>query len=300
MNEIKEHKQKRDRLLATLSKDQKFRFVFVKNTRIAQEARQKHNLCPRSAFFLSKAMAGACLLASLLKGEERIIVSIYPEKDINLLYAEALQVGEVRGFIKFAEGISSLEKETTSLGKGIFRVEKILYENFKPVFGSVEQVKGDITTEFNQYLAYSEQIPSIVTLETELDKEGNIKTSWGTMLQALPGTSRDEIRSLHEKINPQENIPNLIQEEHGEELLKKILPYDFSITNNTPTDFYCRCSLEKFKEKLLTLTLEDLVEMKQDNQNELICQYCNQHYFLAEQDFDSLIEKLKNRKPSHN
>lgn len=242
MNEIKEHKQKRDRLIATLSKDNKFRFVFIKNTNMAQEARERHNLCPRSAFFLSKAMAGACLLASLLKGEERIIVSIYPEKYIKLLYAEALQVGEVRGFIKWEEEISSLKEDKDTLGKGIFRVEKILYENFKPVFGTVEQEKGDITTEFNHYLTYSEQIPSIVTLETNIDKQGNIISSWGTMLQALPGTSQEEMLSLHERIQPQERIPQFLQEKACEELLEKILPYPFSITNNTPTDFYCRCS----------------------------------------------------------
>lgn len=295
MKEFK-HIQKRDRIVATLSQDNKFRFVFVKNTNMAQKAKEQHKLCQTGAFFLAKTMAGACLLSSLLKGEERIIVSIHPERYIKLLYAEALQVGEVRGFVKFQENMPDDPSFIPdSLGKGIFQIEKILYENFKPVYGSIEHVQGDITSEFNEYLACSEQIPSIMTLQVEMHKDGNVKDSWGTMLQALPGTSMAEIQELHQKIQPQKYIPDLLETDAWENILKKILPYSFSITNNTPSDFYCRCSIEKFKEKLLTLPLEDLYDMKQNQHNELVCHYCNQQYVLKEEDFDSLIQKRKEK-----
>ncbi|NUM34326.1 MAG: Hsp33 family molecular chaperone HslO [Candidatus Brocadiae bacterium] len=297
MIESKNHHQKRDRLVATLSQDNQYRFVIIKNKAMVAEAKTRHTLSNMGAFFLGKTMTGACLLASLLKGDERIIITIHPEKHIKLLYAEASQVGEVRGFIKWKESADQnlLENTPDSLGKGVFQVEKILYENFKPVYGSVENTQGDITSEFNQYLAFSEQIPSIMNIHTDIAQDGTVKESWGILLQALPGTSMEEIQSLYETICPELKIPGLIQEMPLEEVLKKILPYDFSITNNTPTDFFCRCSLEKFKQKLITLPLFDIIDMQKLQQNELVCQYCNRNYILKDEDFESLIEEIQSK-----
>ncbi len=291
---VQEYQIRRDRLAAALSQDGKFRVVLVKNTTLAQTAQQKHQLPQIAMQYLARAMTAGSLLASLLKGEERIGVIVSANGPIQRIIAEAMQVGEVRGYVRMqADG--NIQECQNSLGQGTFRIEKICYGQLHPTVGMVDLKQGDLIQDFEDYLNHSEQIPSAVQMVTQWDSSGSLKLSGGLMLQAMPGTKLEEIQQLAQSLKAYP-LEELLQTCTNDQILQQILPSGLTLTNNTLLDFHCRCSLQRFKQFLATLSLEEIQDMQQQNHREMVCQYCSQEYILTDQDFAEIQQHIQNPK----
>ncbi|HKK24465.1 MAG TPA: Hsp33 family molecular chaperone HslO, partial [Gracilimonas sp.] len=90
----------KDRLIKGMTSDGHFKISVVKTTDVVKTARQKHELSLLNTVVLGKALTGTMLLASELKGEERIQLRMDGDGPIGFLVAEANQVGEIRGYVK--------------------------------------------------------------------------------------------------------------------------------------------------------------------------------------------------------
>lgn len=291
-----EKHQEKSRVVSAMSKNGHFRLSAIKNTNVAKEAQQRHNLPEIPALLLARVLSAASLLAVFLNGEERVIIDAIGDGVVSRVNGEAIQVGEVRGFCEYSTNVSKIPKEDLdkALGPGILRVMRVLYNEPEPFIGIVELVRGDISSDLNYYFAKSEQIFSISLLDAETDKNGNIINSCGLIVQAMPDASEKEkdyvtehfskIERLTEILNPKDDLGDF---------LKKVLPWEFTILKNDRVDFFCRCSKNNFIEKLLTLDYYDIKEMKELGQNELVCQYCNTKYYLTDEDFNMLLTTIK-------
>jgi molecular chaperone Hsp33 len=82
----------------------------------------------------------------------------------------------------------------------------------------------------------------------------------------------------------------LKQEKTPEEIISEVLPFEYTVIDSTQVDFFCRCSKDKFINSLVTFPHKMIVEMEENNENELVCQYCNAHYNLEKEDFEKLKE----------
>ncbi|MGB9912781.1 MAG: Hsp33 family molecular chaperone HslO [Candidatus Kapaibacteriota bacterium] len=293
-----EQHQRKSRVVSVLASNGHFRVSAIKNTNVAIEAQKRHALPEVPALLLARALSAASLLAVFLTGEERVIIDAIGEGLVTKVTAEAIQVGEVRGYCEYSPQVEKLSKDEydTALGNGIFRVMRILYNEPEPVQGIVELIRGDISSDLNYYFAKSEQIFSIAILDAETDESGKISNSCGIILQAMPGVTEKEKDLVIEKFQTLERLTKIIQPADDLiEVLKTILPWDFTMLKNDRVDFFCRCSKESFLEKLLTLSYLDIKEMKELGQNELVCQYCNTKYYLDDNDFNFLLTTIKAR-----
>jgi molecular chaperone Hsp33 len=235
---------------------------------------------------------GASLMASFLKGEERVTISFEGKGPIQMIYAEAMQVGEVRGYVRSRAAGANGETET-ALGEGLLKVQRVLYNNYEPVTGVVALRRGDVTSDLSYYLTQSEQIPSVFLLDVDYDEEHNIRQSVGMLLQAMPGATNEEIFAAYDAVDYLDRLSSYL--DRGltiEELALKVLPSEASITASTPVDFFCRCSMDRFKAALITLGYDEVLAMQRDGHRELVCQYCNNHYELGDQDFAEMKEQL--------
>ena len=296
INDIKKQYKLRDRVVRAISDDGFFRIAVVKNTKSAITAQEKHNLSSIPSIFLSRQLAASTLMASFLKGQERIVLEVESDGKIQKIYSEALQLGEIRGFIDYDSDIESFNAESIYdyLAGGALRVIKILYNTSEPFIGVVPLVKGDLATDLAYYYRQSEQIPTAVVLDASVDNNGKIKQSGGILLQALPGAKTEDIEIIYKQISQIGLLADLFEnEEMPEDIVKKIFHLEYKILNDTPIDFFCRCSKDNFKQKLLTLGLSEIRDMKQKNENELVCRYCNNKYFLDESDFNWIIETIQ-------
>ncbi len=296
--ELKQRYYHRDRIVRVLSKSGNIRAVAVKSTQTVLAAQEKHELDLLSSYFLGKVLSGAALLASFLKGEERIIVQTEGSGIIQNMYAEALQVGEVRGYVRLQPSVENplnhIHHFHEALGAGFLKVTKFRYNSYEPTTGIVELLRGDVTSDIALYLAQSEQIPSGVRLDVAYNEQGAIIGSGGVIAQAMPGASEAEIERVESLMRELPDLGTLFaHHENPDDILHRILPDGFDVISTTPLDFYCRCSLARFKTVIQTLGIKEVKEMRAEKQNELSCQYCNTKYHLTDEDFSEMIMALE-------
>jgi molecular chaperone Hsp33 len=290
--EIKRQFKLRDRVFRAISKDKNIRIAAIKNTKTAQEAQRKHNLDFVSATLLARTLSGAVLTSSFLKGEERIIIQFQGDGPISEIYAEAMNIGEARGYVNLREEIDTenISSLRDAVGVGLLTLSKILYDTNEPVTGIVPIVKGDISTDLVNYFTQSEQIPTAMILDVSLTDNGLIEHSGGIIVQALPGADEEVLKKLEEALLNNQNLCDRFREDKmPDEILIDILPIEFDIISTSQTDFFCRCSKDHFKSKLLTLGVANLKDMREKNQNEIVCRFCNSHYIIDDIDFEELI-----------
>lgn len=296
IDSLKQKYKNRDRFIRVMTKDGHFRAVAIRNSETAKIAQQKHNLSHIPAVFLGRALAAASMLAAFLKGEERISIDLSGNGPISKVFAEALQVGEVRGYVNTSvpqENIQ-IDRLTDALGEGNLKVVRILYNRNEPIQGIVPLANGDIASDLANYFINSEQIPSAVLLDCDIDNNGMISQSGGIIVQAMPGAKNEEIEKVVYSLAKLKSICDLYAKDISpEELLSLALPYEYDILKTSPVDFYCRCSKEIFKNKLMTLNIDEIQGMKDAGENELTCHYCNEHYYLEDKDFDDLLTNMK-------
>ncbi|MBM4173170.1 MAG: Hsp33 family molecular chaperone HslO [Ignavibacteria bacterium] len=293
MNDIKKTYQHRDRVVRAMSGNGMFRIAVAKTTETTEQARIKHDLDPLLSYLLGKTLTSSILLSSFLKGEERVIVQAEGTGRVKLIFAEAMQVGEVRGFVVIDESQSMPASLSDALSTGFLKVSKILYEKQEPVTGIVELVRGDIASDLSYYFEQSEQIITAVNLGVTINDDGEIVHSGGIIVQAMPGAELSAIVEVQRSLEEMPPIEELLDSGYSpEEILRQAMPFPIEVVNNTPVDFFCRCSLERFMSKLLTLGKEELLSMQAEGQRELVCQYCSSSYELTDEHFSKLINSL--------
>lgn len=288
----------RDRVVKAITEDGLFRLAAVRNTKCAQTAQEKHKLSPLAAVLLGRAMAGASLLSSFLKNEERVNLDFSGNGPAGKVFAEALELGEVRGYVQNPQCVLDFAapnvKLTDGLGIGLLRVQKILYNHYEPVTGVVELHASDITTDIAYYLTQSEQIPTAVLLDVSIDSEGKVEQSGGLMVQAMPGASDTAIEEMHKSIVKVQHLTEMLSSGYTpQEMLKIVSTQSLKEIADTPVDFFCRCSIDRFKAALSALGEEQVLDMQASEQRELVCRYCNKHYYLSDTDFSEILNGLQ-------
>lgn len=276
MSKLNEYKFK-DRLIKGISDKGDFKISVVKTTELVQEAVARHDLDVLSAVLLGRTMTASLLLASELKGEERIQLRFDGDGPVGMILAEANSVGEVRGYVRHPKAV--LTGEGADLGKGIgigvLNVSKTLYNEAEPRNSSIEIIHGDIVQDIAFYLAQSEQIPSAVMLDVSLDEKGAIHQAGGLLIQRLPGAKSGVMDTLSEHLKSFPSIATLLEDEVYIDVIMQKAAGEFDVRelDRRPVHFFCRCSRERFIRGLAMLSYEELRELEGEPQ-ELVCQYC--------------------------
>jgi molecular chaperone Hsp33 len=294
IEKTKKELQLRDRVVKALSKDGKFRIAVIKNTTAVKEAQRRHQLDYLPAFMLARSMSAASTYAAFLKGEERVIIEVNGDGPVSKVYAEAIHVGEVRGFVQFNKGSEEMPINELSdvLGHGHLKLSRILKNHSEPLTGIVPITNGDISSEMIVYYTKSEQIPTYVLLPIKFDEEtGLITQSGGVIAQVMPGYEQKDLAKL---VAIFDNLPDILEmfenEMNPKQVMEEILPFEYDLIGSTQVDFFCRCSKDNFMDKMVTLGVDELKAIKSDGHRDLICQYCNEKYTLEDSDVDKIIE----------
>jgi molecular chaperone Hsp33 len=309
--DILARRRTRDHILRASTED--LLIAIINNTNTTATARKRHNLSNLATKLLGRAMAGAAILASYLKGEERVILSFKGQGPMSLVYAEASRCGEVRGYVSHPR----LEMPaTTPLGyamrAGTLQVSQILYKHAKPYESVVDLAEADITSDLENYFKMSDQIPAYVELETVLAPgSGDVVFAGGFIIQALPSRDgRDTqaiINSVRERISKL-SPPSVLFTEETKSLreLLDILSYPEKVDDQYITkilvDFYCRCSKGRFAEKLVALGEDGMnrLEKEIDPIKGFIttCQYCNAQYTFSPEEIALIRKEALSKKES--
>ncbi len=294
----KEDFKYKDRLIKGVTEDQHFKISVVKTTDVVKTARQRHQLSLLNTVLLGRALTGAMLMASELKGEERIQLRMEGNGPVGMLVAEANRVGEMRGYVQHPNAELDYSKEDQELGNGIgigvMIFSKTLYNESNPRTSTVKLVKGDVTADLAHYMVQSEQIPSAVMLDVGIDDEGNVGEAGGVLIQRLPDAPDGKIDELQNNLEELNSINALLRNDYYIDDIMQMAasPLPVKELDRQPVDFFCRCTRKRFKNALKMVTYDELKEMRHEGQ-ELVCHYCNERYDISPEEIDDIIDNAK-------
>jgi molecular chaperone Hsp33 len=288
----------KDRLIKGISTDGNLKISVVKTTDAIKAAREKHDLSLLNTVLLGRALTGTMLMASELKGEERIKMRVEGKGPVGLLVAEANRVGEIRGYVQNPQVELDYSQSDVSLGNGlgvgVLTISKTLYNEAEARHSSIELVKGNITDDLAYYMVQSEQIPSAFLLDVGINSDGEVTEAGGLMVQRMPDAPEGAIEELQQKLLQFDSISSMLSDDlYIDDIMEKAMdPISVKELDRQPVDFFCRCTRKRFIKALEMLGYEDLKEISDEGQ-ELVCHFCNERYNVTQDEIEDLLMQTK-------
>jgi molecular chaperone Hsp33 len=274
----------------------RFRAAAAVTTGVVEELRRKQGTSPVATVALGRAITGAFLLASDLKGEERVMIQILGDGPLGEVFVEADSSGNGRGYVRNRYVDVPIEAEKIRIGqavgsKGTLTVIKDL-DLREPYRGIVPLTSGEIGKDLAYYLTVSEQIPSAVALGVYIEPDLTVKAAGGYLVQTLPGATDDSISLIERNIRRLPMPTELVRDGMSPEgILQNILDgFETRIIETQTLRFKCPCSDERVSRALTAAGPEELKALIEQEKNaEITCEFCRETYSYSQQDLRELL-----------
>ena len=289
-----------DHLIRVVSPDGLFRAAAAITTDLVRTICEKQQTDLTATVALGRLLTGGALLSCLLKGRQRLALSVEGNGPLGKLSVEADAAGKIRGTIR--NPIAGLPPAgdhfdvAGAVGKaGFLHVWKDLGLK-KPYQSMVQLQSSEIAEDLAWYLTSSEQVPSSIGLGVELDQSGKVAVAGGFLVQSLPPGDSDQIEALSERLK--ELPPTTTMLRQGltpTEILERIFgSADFHVQQEIPLQFFCPCNQQQIEQMLIGLGRKELTALIDEQEPvEVTCEYCLSSYHFNREQMDKLIEMAK-------
>lgn len=278
-----------------------YRGAFVSATSLLNEMRANHQYGVMETFIAGHAYLGALLLASGLKGSDRVGMHLDCEGPVGGISVEATAEGAVRGYLENAPlGVDPAPDRldmTPFLDKGVLSVTKKQHERTQPYTGRVELAYGNIAQDLAHYHRSSEQKPSAYNLSTQFDEDGRLIGAAGLSVQAFPGSEDEQAGHLDARIRSLPSLGLLVAEGRNiaEIVEEQFAEFEPVVIGSRPATFYCHCSKERFGRFLAAMPIEEIRDIRDNGPFPLRtrCHNCNTVYEFSEADIEEAFQMAR-------
>ena len=287
----------KDYIIKALAFDGQIRAYSALTTEAVQEAQTRHYTWPTASAALGRTMTATLMMGAMLKGEQKLTVTLDGQGPVGKVIADADAEGNVRGYVTQPQthfplnSVGKLDVSRAVGTNGSLTVVKDI--GMKDYFsGSSPIVSGEVGDDFTYYFAKSEQVPSSVGLGVLVNPDNTIKASGGFIIQVMPGAQEETIVQLEEAINNMTPVSQLIdQGTSAEGLLYEILGEEnVQILEELPAQFECNCGHDKFLNAIKGLGEAEIKDMiEKDHGAEAECHFCRNKYQFSEAELQALI-----------
>lgn len=286
-----------DYLIRATAVDAQVRAFAVTSRDLVEEARSRHDLSPVVTAALGRLMTGACLMGSMLKGEQDVLtLQVSGDGPVRGMTVTADAKGNVKGYAQVPQAMMPPNAQGKLdvggvIGKGYLTVIKDMGMK-DPYASKVELQTGEIADDLTYYFAASEQVPSCVALGILMERNNTVKQAGGFIIQLMPFAQEEIVRKLEEKISGLKPVTTLLEEGNTPEQILSLLLGDMGleITEKTPVQFLCGCTKERVEKVLYSLKKEDLKEMIAEGKDvELHCHFCNTDYVFTVDELKKMV-----------
>ncbi|MDT8441161.1 MAG: Hsp33 family molecular chaperone HslO [Desulfuromonadales bacterium] len=273
-----------DHLLRALSRDGSVRVCVAETTLLVEEIRARQQSDPTATVAIGRLVTGAALMGSLLKGPQRLALTVEGNGPLQRLLAEADAAGRVRASLK--QPVAGLPPRqgrydvAGAVGRaGFLHVVKDLGLK-EPYRGMVQLQSSEIAADLAYYFTASEQTPSSLGLGVELDDAGRVAVAGGFLLQLLPQADPELAGRLEARIAGLSPTTRLLAGGGPEQVLDRLLAdIDYRLLAETPLQFHCPCSQEQSRRLLALLGRDDLARLHDEQETVVVtCEFCRQDY----------------------
>jgi len=289
----------KDYIVKALAYGGQIRAYSALTTESVQEAQISHYTWPTASAALGRTMTATLMMGAMLKGEQKLTVTVDGNGPIGKIIADADAKGNVRGYVTNPQThfplneIGKLDVRRAVGTDGAITVVKDI--GLKDYFsGSSPLVSGELGDDFTYYFAKSEQVPSSVGLGVLVNPDNSIKAAGGFIIQVMPGAEDETITKLEHAINEMTPVSKLIDQGlTAEELLFEILGEEnVQILENLPAQFECHCGHDKFLNAIKGLgeaEIQNMIDV--DHGAEAECHFCRSKYTFSEEELQTLLGK---------
>ena len=277
----------RGRLVRTLAGNGQIAAIACITTGIVEEARRRHDLYPTAAAALGRLLTAAALLASTLKGQERVMLQVVGDGPVRHLVAEGNATGALRGYAgnphaHLPPNASGKLDVSGIVGRGHLVVVRDLGMK-EPYRGTVPLVSGEIAQDVAYYLAKSEQTPCAAALGVLVNPDGSVRAAGGWLIIPLPGAGEEQVSSLEQRVQQAPAITEILDrrpQASPRALLEPIFGRNgLTVLEQRPLRFRCGCSRSRFEAGLVALGAQELRRLADDQTFvELVCHFCGRVY----------------------
>lgn len=268
-------------------------------TNLVQEARSIHNSSGVATAALGRTLTAAALMSRMTKNDRDVVtIQIKGDGPLGGIIAVSDHNANVRGYVYNPDVELPLNERgkfdvSGAVGKnGYLNVIKDIGLK-EPYIGYVDLVSGEIGDDLAYYFAFSEQVPSVVSLGVLVSPDGSVLAAGGYILQLMPGADEGLIEFLEKRVAITPPVTSILSGDGDPEAIVHILLGDIGleITESSPCRYVCNCSRERMERNLISLGEKEIVDMAAEQHGaELQCHFCNQKYHFAEEELLQLIE----------
>ena len=270
--------------------DGQIRLTGLSGTTMVNQMRANFNLGILETLVLGQAYIASGLMASSVKGNDRIQMALECGGPIGAIYTEAWACGAVRGYLKNNPIHIDKPLESRDLdplyGPGFISISKILEGSKTPFTGQVMMQYGDLAKDLALYYAQSEQTPTMFSLGVNFDRQGRVTGAGGLFMQALPGCPDNVLEQLQEKSQSLPSVGKALSEGKTIEQYcnENFASWGIKKLADEITGFSCPCSKESYRSFIARLPEKEKQAILQDNKwpLEIECFNCGTKYSFTE------------------
>ncbi len=276
-------------------------FVAI-TTDMVEKARKIHNTSPVATAALGRAITGASIMGSMLKGEKnKLTLQIKGSNEIKSIVAVSDHTGNTKGYISHPNvELSINDKGKLDVGGAIGNKGKLIIIKDlglkEPYIGQSNLITGEVAEDIAAYYMYSEQQPSVVSLGVLIDVDGSVKASGGFIIQPLPDVEEETLVMLEEAVKNAPSISSMVDSGmSGHEIMVEVLKnFDMEIIGKQEMDFKCDCDEEKIEKALISIGEEELTTIiNEDEKAEIVCHFCKTKYNFNKKELKKLLAEAK-------
>jgi len=215
-----------------LHEDGGFKAFIADATELGRNAFEDLQPSPVALQLITQAMTGALLLSANLK-EGVINLKLTGDGPLGHLTAEANTLGEARATagdlhlqLPRAPDQSLLGQ---ALGQGQLTVRRKSRQAPSGFSSVVDLVPGGFSLNLANYLDLSEQTPSAIRIDAQLDPDRGVAGAGGILIQALPGADLDILAELESRLAQMTAIGPYFSEPEGFRQIFDILFHGMSV-----------------------------------------------------------------------
>src|SRR5210317_800389 len=237
-----------DHMIRVLTLDGAIRVSVASTTSLVEEVRRRQQTDPTATVAIGRLATAAALMGSLLKGQQRVGLTIEGNGPLQRLQAETNAHGQVRATVKVPiAGLPPRDGRFDVAGAighaGFLHVIKDL-DLKEPYRGMVQLVSSEIAEDLAYYFTTSEQTPSSVALGVELGQQAEVVAAGGFLLQLMPDADETVADQLVERLAALPPTTTLLRQGLSPEAIaERLLESDpYRILGSTELGFTCNCS----------------------------------------------------------
>ncbi len=274
-----------DHLVRILTEDGNIRVSVAMTTAMVEEVRRRQQADPTATVAIGRLTTAAALFGSLLKGRQRVGLTVEGNGPLQRLQAEGDAHGRVRATLKVAQAnlppVGGRYDVAGAVGHaGFLHVVKDLGLK-EPYRSMVQLVSSEIAEDLAYYFTTSEQTPSSVGPGVELGQQAEVAVAGGFLLQLMPGADAAVADHLTEQLEVLPPTTSLLRQGLSpESLAERLLAgHAYRVLGTTPLTFACECSQQQTIQLLRSLGAAELDSLIEEQDAVTVtCEYCKESY----------------------